>query len=792
MTGHHLSETTAKEATCTKAGNNTYWTCKTCGKHFSDANGKTEIATDSRIIAASGHNMTPTPAKPATCTEAGNSAYWYCATCGNYYCDADGKTEINENSWIIPMTDHHLSEIPAKEATCTTAGNSAYWTCDICGNYFSDADGKTGINENFWIIPMTDHCLSETPAREATCTEAATCANWTCENCGKTFSDANGDTEISENSRIKGTPLGHRMTKHPSVNATCETPGNSAYWSCDRCGKFFSDAQGDTEIRVNSWIITADHIPASPVVENEIPATCTGGGSYEEVIFCSICSAELRRTPKTTEAAGHTPAAHAAVKATCTTAGSKAYWECNTCYKKFSDEACTVEIDDAVPESALGHQWEKTTYTWSKDYKQVTAERHCSRNAAHTQKETVGTDVEVTAEATYDAPGSAIYTTRPFANADFVQQTKTVEIPKLDRTTGTGTEQPGQPDPGQEPGNPPQDPEQEDQEPGNPPQDPGQKDQEPGNPPQDPEQPDQESGDPQPPESEHPQSQEPEQPQDPVSEQPQPEQTQPEQPMPEPETAQPQEQSPSEPPQTQPQPELPQTQPQEQPPQTEQQPEQEQPKTPTRVPTGSFTDPTTGRYIIGADGNATYKSPAEDKASVTVPDMINVSGFSVPVTKIDNNAFANSKQLETVTIGRNVKDIGSKAFSGCAKLKTVKGAANVEEIEKSAFASNKALKSLPKFPKLKKIGNNAFKSCTSLTKIIIGKSVVYIGKNAFNGCANLKTINIKSVRLTESNVKSGAFKGIFAKGTIKCPKSVIKEYKKFLPKKGVPKTVTIK
>ena len=41
------------------------------------------------------------------------------------------------------MTDHHLSEIPAKEATCTNAGNSAYWTCDICDNYFSDADGKT-------------------------------------------------------------------------------------------------------------------------------------------------------------------------------------------------------------------------------------------------------------------------------------------------------------------------------------------------------------------------------------------------------------------------------------------------------------------------------------------------------------------------------------------------------------------------------------------------------------------------------------------------------------------------
>ena len=145
-----------------------------------------------------------------------------------------------------------------------------------------------------------------------------------------------------------------------------------------------------------------------------------------------------------------------------------------------------------------------------------------------------------------------------------------------------------------------------------------------------------------------------------------------------------------------------------------------------------------------------------------------------------------------MTIGRNVTVIGAYAFAGCAKLKTVKGGANVEEIGKGAFADSKMLKTLPNMPKLSRIGDNAFKGCTSLSKITIGKTVRYIGKYAFSGCANLKTITIKTTRLTKDSVKSGAFKGISPKATIKCPKTVVKIYKTFLPRKGLPKTAKIK
>ena len=119
---HHLTATAAKEATCTETGNSAYWTCDVCGKHFSDADGKTEIAADSWVIPA-GHHLTATTAKAATCTEAGNSAYWTCDVCGKHFSDAEGKTEIEEDSWVAPALGHKWGEWKVvKEATETEEG----------------------------------------------------------------------------------------------------------------------------------------------------------------------------------------------------------------------------------------------------------------------------------------------------------------------------------------------------------------------------------------------------------------------------------------------------------------------------------------------------------------------------------------------------------------------------------------------------------------------------------------------------------------------------------------------
>ena len=55
-----------------------------------------------------------------------------CDTCGYY------KT--------VPHT-HNLTLVAAKAATCTTAGNSAYYTCDGCDKWFADATGSVEITD---------------------------------------------------------------------------------------------------------------------------------------------------------------------------------------------------------------------------------------------------------------------------------------------------------------------------------------------------------------------------------------------------------------------------------------------------------------------------------------------------------------------------------------------------------------------------------------------------------------------------------------------------------------------
>ncbi|MDE7372959.1 MAG: hypothetical protein K2N18_02740, partial [Clostridia bacterium] len=63
------------------------------------------------------------------------------------------------------------------------------------------------------------------------------------------------------------------------------------YKSCTDCG-----ARGTETFEVGEL---ADHTHGEAVRENEVAATCTAAGSYDEVIYCSVCEEELSRTAKT-------------------------------------------------------------------------------------------------------------------------------------------------------------------------------------------------------------------------------------------------------------------------------------------------------------------------------------------------------------------------------------------------------------------------------------------------------------------------------------------------------------
>ncbi len=65
--------------------------------------------------------------------------------------------EIAQEKILTVRVAHKLKKTDAVAATCTTAGNDAYWHCEECGKYFSDAEGKNEIAENSWVTEALDH-----------------------------------------------------------------------------------------------------------------------------------------------------------------------------------------------------------------------------------------------------------------------------------------------------------------------------------------------------------------------------------------------------------------------------------------------------------------------------------------------------------------------------------------------------------------------------------------------------------------------------------------------------------
>ena len=85
--------------------------------------------------------------------------------------------EVEERA--IPKLDHvhSLAITQAKEATCEESGNTAYYTCSGCGKFFSDAEGNTEIEENSWVIPAKGHAYGEWTFNSADKTHSRVCAN---------------------------------------------------------------------------------------------------------------------------------------------------------------------------------------------------------------------------------------------------------------------------------------------------------------------------------------------------------------------------------------------------------------------------------------------------------------------------------------------------------------------------------------------------------------------------------------------------------------------------------------
>lgn len=151
-TGHKFSAwTVTKAATCTESGISTR-KCSVCGTK------------ETMIVPSLGHSMTATAGKAATCTEAGNSAYWTCSRCHKFFSDAAGKTEIAKDSWVIAALGHDEATRAAVAATCYASGHEADTYCKRCGIVITAGATIPATGKHTYVNGVCTTCGTRNPA----------------------------------------------------------------------------------------------------------------------------------------------------------------------------------------------------------------------------------------------------------------------------------------------------------------------------------------------------------------------------------------------------------------------------------------------------------------------------------------------------------------------------------------------------------------------------------------------------------------------------------------------------
>ena len=565
--GHKWNEgKVTTEPTCTEEGVKTF-ECTVCGK------------TKTEKVEALGHdwNNDFTVDKEATCEETGLKSI-HCKRC-------DERKEIT----TIPAKGHVKGEVKienATESTCEKGGSyDEVVYCTVCNKELSRTTVKTEAKGHKW-----DNGKVTT---EPTCTEEGV-KTFECTVCGKTKTE-------------KVEALGHDWNNDFTVDkeATCEETGLKSI-HCKRC-----------DIKKDETVIPAKgHVAGEKKIENATEAVCEAGGSYDEVIYCTVCNKELSRTTVKTEAKGHKwNEGKITTQPTCTEEGVKTF-QCMVCGKTKTEKA-----------SALGHDWNED-FTVDKE---ATCEetglksihcKHCDEKKDETTIPAKGhikgeVKIENATESTCEKGGSydeVVYCT--VCNKELSRTTVKTEAKGHKWNNGKVT-----------------------------------------------------------------------------------------------------------------------------------------------------TEPT-----YAEEGVKTYTCTA---CGATKTEVI-------------------PKRNMEYTVGSTYQDISTNAIYRITVInQQVEYVCPIDKkLKKATIPSQIRIGNVTY--KVTSIGNNAFKRCKNLSSITIGNNISKIGNKAFYNCKKLKKIKIKSKKLTLKKIGKSAFKKINKKAKISVPKSKKKSYKKMLTKKGLSKTVKIK
>ena len=214
----------------------------------------------------------------------------------------------------------------------------------------------------------------------------------------------------------------HNLVKTEYKAPTCTVNGNEEYWICENCGKYFSDANGDTEIEKDSWIISAINHSWNDAVYtwSDDGSTCTATRT------CKNDSTHTE-TSKATVTGAQTKAP------TCTEKGE-------TTYK------ATFEADWAMTQTkvladipATGHSYGEPVWSWSEDGKTCTVTFTCEKDENHKESPKVTVTSAEKAPATCTEAGVTTYTATVEFNGKTYTDTKDLtDIPATGHSYDNG------------------------------------------------------------------------------------------------------------------------------------------------------------------------------------------------------------------------------------------------------------------------------------------------------------------------------------------------------------------
>lgn len=210
---------------------------------------------------------------------------WLDATCIEpTKCEKCGATE---GTVIYHTFTEQLDEKYLK--TPATCGKKAvyYYSCSVCGL----SSGETNEAKTFEYGIAPEHTWGPAQTIPATCTEPEMKVQ-TCTRCGQKYAK-----------KGSGIALGHNMDEVAAKEATCKEAGNNKYYACNRCDKYFKDAEGYIETTVAAETIAkCEHKFTKYNVVKD--ATCEANAV--EKATCDVCEEATHERPMPGTMLAHT------------------------------------------------------------------------------------------------------------------------------------------------------------------------------------------------------------------------------------------------------------------------------------------------------------------------------------------------------------------------------------------------------------------------------------------------------------------------------------------------------